>query len=398
MRILIVAFANSIHTARWVSQLVGQGWDIHVFSSTDGVPVRPEMRGVVVHRSVYFRQRELDASVRLTGIPVGSPLAASGAIKLLERSRPDYRARQLAGLIDRLKPDVVHSLEIQHAGYLTLDALRLVRHASPKWIVTNWGNDIYLFGRLAAHKERIREVLNRCDYYSSECQRDVDLAREFGFTGTILPVSPNTGGFDLEELQSLRLPGPTSRRRLIMVKGYEGWAGRAFVALRALARCADLLSGYEIRVYNASEDVAIAAELLADSARVRVTLVPAGTEHQEMLRLHGQARVSLGLNISDGVSTSFLEALAMGSFPIQSWTSSADEWIENGATGLLVPPEDPEIVEQALRQSLTDDQLVDNAASANWQTVCTRLDKRILDAKAVAFYETVVRGPGKGDS
>lgn len=392
MRILIVAFSDSIHTARWINQLVDQDWDIHLFSSIDGSPVRPEMAGVVVHRSVYARQKGLGKTVRLKGLPVGSELVARAVVKLLEKCCPDYRARQLARLIDRLKPDVIHSLEIQHAGYLTLDALRLVRHTSPRWIVTNWGNDIYLFGRLAAHKERIREVLKKCEYYSCECRRDVDLARDFGFQGTVLPVSPNTGGFDLVELQSLRMPGPSSQRKLIMVKGYSGWAGRAFVALRALERCAELLSGYEICVYSASEDVAIAAELLAESTGAKVTMVPPGTPHQEMLRLHGKARVSIGLSISDGVSTAFLEALAMGSFPVQSWTASADEWIEDGITGLLVPPEDPDVVERALRRALTDDGLVDAAASANWRTTCERLDNRELGPKAVALYETVVRG------
>lgn len=394
MRILIVAFSDSIHTARWINQLVDQEWDIHVFSSIDGVAVRPEMRGVVVHRSVYARQKGLGQGIRLKGfpLPVGSEVVARGAIKLLAKYRPDYRARQLARLIDRLKPDVIHSLEIQHAGYLTLDALRLIRHPSPRWIVTSWGSDIYLFGRLAAHKDRIREVLKRCEYFSCECRRDADLARDFGFQGTILPMSSNTGGFDLVELQSLRMPGPSSRRKLIMVKGYQGWAGRAFVVLRALERCAELLTGYEICVYSASEDVAIAAELLAESTGVKVTMVPPGTSHQEMLRLHGQAKVSIGLSISDSISTSFLEALAMGSFPVQSWTSSADEWIEDGVTGLLVPPEDPDVVERALRRALTDDRLVDNAASANWQTACERLDNRELGPKAVALYSTVFSG------
>jgi glycosyltransferase involved in cell wall biosynthesis len=210
-------------------------------------------------------------------------------------------------------------------------------------------------------------------------------------------VSPNTGGFDLSELQSLRMPGPSSQRRIIMVKGYQGWAGRALVALRAVERCAELLNDYALCVYSASEEVAMAAELLARSTGVRVTMVPLESLHQEVLRLHGRARISIGLSISDSISTSFLEALAMGSFPVQSWTSSADEWIEDGVTGLLVPPEDPDVVEQALRRALTDDQLVDAAAAINWQTACERLDSRQLRPKAVALYTTVVedsRGTG----
>jgi len=34
------------------------------------------------------------------------------------------------------------------------------------------------------------EVIEGCEYYSCECNRDVDLARSFGFKGEVLSVSP----------------------------------------------------------------------------------------------------------------------------------------------------------------------------------------------------------------
>ena len=37
-----------------------------------------------------------------------------------------------------------------------------------------------------------------------------------------------------------------------MLKGYQGWAGRALVALEAMEACADVLKEYEIVVYLAS--------------------------------------------------------------------------------------------------------------------------------------------------
>ncbi len=112
-------------------------------------------------------------------------------------------------------------------------------------------------------------------------------------------------------------------------------------------------------------------------------------DHEEMLRRHGEARVSIGLSMSDGISTSFLEAMVMGSFPVQSWTSCAGEWIVDGESGILVPPDDPVPVAAALRRVLTDDRLVDAAAERNRAEAERRLDGSALARVARAIYEEV---------
>ncbi|MGH9902742.1 MAG: glycosyltransferase, partial [Pyrinomonadaceae bacterium] len=228
-----------------------------------------------------------------------------------------------------------------------------------------------------------------CDYYASECHRDVALARDFGFKGTVLPVLPGGGGFDVERAMGWRQPGPTSARRLILLKGYQHWAGRALVGLRAIELCADALRGYRVAVYSASQDVRIAAELAARSTGLRIEVVPQGS-HEDMLRLHGQARVSIGLSISDAISTSLLEAMIMGSFPVQSYTSCADEWVRDGETGLLVPPEDPADVAAAIRRAVADDAMVDGAAEINSRTAFERLDLSVIRPQVVAMYERIV--------
>jgi hypothetical protein len=45
------------------------------------------------------------------------------------------------------------------------------------------------------------------EYYFCQCQRDVYLARTYGFKGEVFPVFPNDGGFDLERGSALRAPG-----------------------------------------------------------------------------------------------------------------------------------------------------------------------------------------------
>ncbi|MGE5474754.1 MAG: glycosyltransferase family 4 protein [Ignavibacteriales bacterium] len=397
MRILLVAMAESIHTARWVEMISDQGWDIHLFPSTDNSYIHPNLKNVTVHTVFYKYYKDRHSSVRIKGIPVFLKTAVFIGNHIIKWFSPKYQAVKLTKLIKKINPDIIHSMEIQAAGYLTLEAKKKLLDCFPPWIVTNWGSDIYFFGRFPEHQEKITEVMNYCNVYSCECQRDVELAKRFGFEGEILPVYPNTGGFDLELISQLRQPGAISDRRIIMLKGYQNWAGRALNGLRGLERCADLLSGYEIIIYSANNDVEIAAELFTKSTGIPTKIIPKYTPHTEILKLHGQARISIGISISDGISTSLLEAIAMGSFPIQSNTSGADEWIVDGETGILVPPEDPEIIEQAIRKALTDDELVNSAAQKNYELTKTRLDKSLLKLKAIEMYNKVVNDKGENN-
>jgi glycosyltransferase involved in cell wall biosynthesis len=382
MRILFVAMPQSVHTARWINQLAGRGWDIHLFPSMLE-PLHEDLRDVTAYGVSARRPATAHRSVRWRGL---WPLRAGSSI-IGHQAQP-LLPRALAALVRHLRPDLVHSLEMQKAGYLTLAAKEHLGGRFPPWAVTNWGSDIYVYGRLAAHRERIRAVLAACDYYGCECRRDVELGRAFGFTGTTLPLVPVAGGLRLDQIQRLRRPEPTSSRRLVLLKGYSGWAGRGKVGLRAIELCAPYLKGYRVGVYLASPEVALAAELVADATGIPIEIIPHGS-HEDILRLHGRARVSIGLSIGDGISTSGLEAMSMGSFPIQSRTSCIDEWICDGETGALVHPDDPEDTAAALRRAVTDDRLVDDAAAANAAVTAQRLEYRLIQAEVVAAYEWI---------
>lgn len=386
--ILFVAMANSIHTARWVGQLYNTGWDIHVFDAMESV-VHPELRGVTAYTSCRtaksaYNVRKLHSTWPFTR---GAGFVRRNFPRIAKVLLPP-RVETLTRVIQELKPDIIHSLEIQQAGYLVLEAKNRLEGTFPIWIVTNWGSDIYLFGRLSEHAGKIKAVLPACDYYTCECHRDVGLARAFGFKGGELPVLPIAGGFDIERMCQLRQPGPTSARRLVVLKGYQGWAGRSLFGLRAIELAADSLKGYRVAVYLADENVRLAAELVSQSTGIPIDIIPY-SPREDILRLHGRARVSIGLSISDGISTSTLEAMVMGSFPIQSNTSCADEWIRDEETGLLVHPEDPEALATAIRRAVTDDALVDRAAEINDRLAAERLNLSVVQPQVIAMYEKV---------
>jgi glycosyltransferase involved in cell wall biosynthesis len=389
MKILFVAMSGSIHIARWINQIADQGWDIHLFPSIDYGGAHQDLKNVTVYHSIYSVKKNRNQQINYYGYPVFSNSFAWLLRSIKSIISPDYRSFHLKKIITELQPDIIHSLEFQSAGYLTFIVKKLFRNKFPIWIATNWGSDIYYFRQFPEHREKITQILQQCDYYSCECERDIRLAQEMGLRGKVLPLFPNTGGFDLDSAAQFRQPGLTSDRNIILLKGYHGWAGRALSGLQALALCGDILKQYKIVIYSADPAVKKYAGEIRESGGLAIECIPQSS-HKKMLWYFGHARLYIGLSITDAISTSLLEAIVMGAFPIQSDTSCADEWIVHGKNGFIVAPEDPVVVAEAIKKALQDNDLVNTAASMNDQIAQSRLDNSIIKFQVIEMYKKIV--------
>lgn len=379
-KILIVAMANSIHTARWINQLADSNFEIFLYSSNGYVIPHPDIStriNLLNFNKHLFLLKKLKLIILLRII--------CKLIRIYENFFLGRSPLQLARLIEKISPDLIHSLEFQSAAYLVLDSKKIIKGKFPSWWVTCWGSDINYFKQFKNHKDKIKKVLSRCDYYSCECDRDYDLASELGFKGKFLGLVPSGGGFYLSQLEPFRLEKP-SDRRLIMIKGYQGWSGRALTALAALERCENLLSNYEVYIYAASDSVIKIAKKIMRKTKIRIRIVPWGTSHFQILKFHSRSRVSIGIGIADGISTSMLEAMIAGSCPIQSSSACADEWIVKSKNGLIVDPDDIDQIYNALRHSLLDNEFVNSAAEINWRIAKRRLDYKLIKAKVSGMY------------
>jgi glycosyl transferase family 1/glycosyl transferase family 4 len=433
-RILFVAMHHSIHVARWIAMIADRGWDLHMFP-IDGTPPNPDLRGVMLHwptknseggnippagmaptASPTLLSRLASFGKKLGGAlrpGTASDIAQAGDLKLIP-FRPSVdelggpgavaagRVRLgesdcaapvlngpgvLASVIRRLQPDLIHSMEFQHAGYLVLRARELYGSGFPPWLATNWGSDILYFRQFEDHRAQIRRLLTAIDYYSCECRRDIGIARELGYQGPALPVLPNSGGFDLTQIEELRSPQAPSRRKLVMMKGYHNFAGRAMTTMKVLEKFADQLKNYQIILYSVSAEPSQRAYELHEKGVLNFKIFRDSISHQEILSHFGRARIYVGVGISDAISTSVLEAMAMGAFPIQTNTSCCDEWFADGEGGFIVPPDDFDLICDRFLRALNDDALVDRAAEINLQTVKTRLDSSRLRPQFAAFYD-----------
>jgi len=392
---------ESVHTARWISQLNDTGWDIHIFPSIPNFyNINPELANVTVHglfvKPKYSGQRLKFNKAFPWPFKKGYALLnrAIGCLYKLPmhkgKNQFDFSSYLLGKTINKIKPDLIHILEMQHSGYLIDNAIKNVdRKYLPKLIYTPWGSDINLFGRIDDHIERIKRFLGHCDFYWPMSKRDIVLGEKYGFKGKMLPIISSQQGFETKILRQYWQYELSSQRKTIMLKGYQGWAGRSLFALKAIEACFEYLKGYEIIVYSASDDVRIRAEILAKEKGLNINIL-SQISHLDMIKLYGQSRFSIGASISDGVPNSLLESMVMGCLPIESVGGCANEFIKDGYNGFIIDAENVGNIANAIKRALIDDDLVNNAAEINYQIIKDKFEYSDIKAKVVKIYHELL--------
>jgi glycosyltransferase involved in cell wall biosynthesis len=373
-KVIIICMLDSSHSARWLSQFKDQQVDFTLIPSTPNRKVHSTIRDLVLNNS-NSASYSLSRKLRVLTIPIW-------ALDVILGNR--MRGYVVSYFSRKHKSDYVHALELNHSGYIASKANRFGLAKNTRIISTNWGSDIYWFQKYQRHQKQINELMNISHFYSAECHRDLELATKYGFEGEFLEVSPNAGGIPIEFLS--RNLVPASGRKVVLVKGYESFVGRASIALAAISEIANEIKDYEVIVYSANRKTIRSVRRIREDTNLKIRAIPKKRlTHSEMLNLFGKARVYVGVSLSDGISTSLLEAMAMGAFPIQTNTSCAEEWIEDGVTGKLIEP-DQEAVKNSLRLALSNDSLVDQASLVNRQTIANKCNEEQIKLKSLKFY------------
>ena len=285
------------------------------------------------------------------------------------------------------KPDLVHVLEFQNAGYVFLRAEKLSPALSrSKLLLTPYGSDIFWFQRFPRHLVRIQRLLERADAMSCECHRDELLATKHGFQGKFMPRIPAFGG-----IRVMVPSGDRSSRRTIAVKGYQYSLGQALMALEALELIAGELKDYEVVLYSCNRKTIQAANQLQKRSGLRITCFPKfALSNDEVHALFARSALYIGLSKSDGISASMIEAMANGAIPIQSDTSCGSEWLDDGVGGYLVDYADVTKISKLALSVLSDSEFQESAARANFEKLSDLLRPEAITAAAKATYAEII--------
>ena len=368
-RVLVVGMLDSVHLGRWLRQFVQQDIEFLLFPSSPHRRLHPEVSKLMVESPEKFR------------VAFGNPVLAILTYLLNRLTRNHLGALLLRREAVEFRPHVLHAVEMQHAGYLVLRAFEK-KKIDFEILTTNYGSDIFWFQRYSTHRKKIVRLLRISDRYSAECERDVELARDFGLAGRVMPIIPNAGGLSDAVLNAPQKPSDC--RNTIAIKGYHGWVGRAGVAVLALPLIASELQGLRVVFFSCNLKTLLLVWILRRITGLDVVAHGKGKlSHQQMLDLFLDSRLFVGISLSDGISTSMLEAMACGAIPVQTDSSCCSEWFQD--SGVRVGTISRETVAEAILKGLKLAKDPSNA-KRNRETIFEKARQETIETTAHKFY------------
>ena len=380
MKILFVCM-QYIHSARWINQLKDSGHEIYVFDCLD----RP------IHEDLKWTKYTDNWSQRKLTYIKGEFWLEKNFPFLFSKIEPFLKvtaSEKLKELIKQIKPDLVHSLEMQSESYPLIKVRKKIHF---KWAYSCWGNDVFFYKDLDAHKFKINEVIALLDYCFLECERDKKLIKSINNTTKVLGTKfPGGGGYKINKYKTHSKP--LKERKLIIIKGYEHKFGRALSVLNALELIVEDIRACDIYIYSAHDIVVEKIEELNKTYNLNIEYSSRFNQisQNQLLEKFGQAKIAIGNNISDGVPNTLLEAIICGAFPIQSNPGGASEdYIVHNKNGLLIKnPEDSKEIAKQIKKALINDELLKNAFSIN-QEIAKKLDHNLIKKEVLKAYKQI---------
>jgi glycosyltransferase involved in cell wall biosynthesis len=391
MRLLFVADGRSPIALNWISFFLEQGHEVHLASTSSCQP-DPRLASYSFI-PVAFSQ----ASARLMNqqfLPPGgfrSPSALRLRTFLRDWLGPvtlRRASRNLRTLIQQIQPDLLHAMRIPYEGILTF----LAQPRSPL-LISVWGNDFTLHATANPWLTHYtRKALTRADALHTDCQRDLHLARAWGYSSTKPAiVLPGAGGVQLSLFYPLsREDALTAANQPPIVINPRGF--RAYVQNQAFFEAVALVlqrhPGVRFLCPAMEGERQALRWLHALGIASSVELLPPQTPSQ-MADLFRRSLISVSPTTHDGTPNTLLEAMACGCFPIAGDLESIREWIIHGQNGLLVDSRDPQALANAIVNALDDRELRKNAMMINQTIIAAKADYSRVMPAALDFYRSL---------
>ncbi len=398
MRILFVVDGRSPIALNWIRYFSQSDHEVHVVST---YPCSPDLRlaslNVVptafggVGESKSKTEGIEDRGLLRRLVPVGARTALRQWLGPLTLPAA---ARDLARLIKQIQPDLVHAMRIPYEGMLA--ALALGEAGKPRLLVSVWGNDFTLHARSTPRMASLtRLVMRRATALHADCQRDIRLARRWGYAeNKSVAVLPGGGGVQADifypdkEQSNKQIGGRGEGAMVINPRGF-----RAYVRNDAFFRAVHL-------VLERMPETRFVCPAMAGEAQAlnwletfdighAVDLLPLQTR-AEMAELFRRCQVAVSPSTHDGTPNTLLEAMACGCFPVAGDIESLREWINPRVNGLLVDPRSPSALSEAILRALRDPEMRLRAREENTRLIAERAEYKWVMGQAESFYQRVL--------
>ena len=346
IKVVIFGWAESVHIQRWTRGLQSRGLDIKLIS-LGGDPL-PDIPTVVIPRT--------------------GPLPY---IRHAGRAGREARA---------FKPDLVHA---HYAAGFGLWGL--MSRVSPL-LVSVWGSEVLTLARRPWYRALIRRILTKADKVTVTGSYLLDAA---------LTVSPGIRDktsiipFGVEipsDTPAFPLPPPF---RLCYLKRHRLVYGPD-ILLEALQLVHSQFPHVTLSMAGDGEMTEQLRGMAHSLGLDGVVTFPGFIDNSDIYAYLAKHHILVMPSRSEGFGVAVLEAAACGRPTVASLVGGVPEVVEDGVTGLLVPPEDPRTLAEAIMQMIRTPELCAAMGEAARRRVEDRYDwEQSLDSMA-ELYERVV--------
>jgi len=114
-----------------------------------------------------------------------------------------------------------------------------------------------------------------------------------------------------------------------------------------------------------------------------------GNTRDDLLSLMSLADIFVLASLQEGLPIALVEAMALGLACIATRINAIPEAITDGENGILVPPNDPSRLPQAIEDLLSDSEKRKRLGAAAKRTAYERFDERITAERTLKLYDAV---------
>jgi len=245
-------------------------------------------------------------------------------------------------------------------------------------------------------------TLRRADALMADTRRDLRLAVRWGFDSTKPALAlPSAGGIDLEQVGAA-VSLPFRQEVFAKIPKDIPWVVNPR-GIRAYTRTDVFFQSIPL-VLNRWQNVRFLCPGMENRKEAEdwvqrlgiddhVHLLPVLSQ-DDLWRLFSRSVMSLSITMHDGTPNTLLEAMACGSLPIAGDLETLREWITPGVNGLLVDPNQPQAVADAMLLGFANPQLFRTAAEINRNIILERAETRMVREKLQKFYQEILQGTG----
>ena len=400
MKILLIADGRSPITRRWIESMREVNIEVYL-ASTYPCPRPENISGfylMPVAFSNFSHKGQNNSASAATQPPAQN--TSKGMVArfrgLFMRARYvlgpltlPYYGFKLSRIVRKIRPDAVHALRIPFEGMLGAQLPSNVPLA-----VSIWGNDLTLHAKGSRLMGMMTTMtLRRADALAADAARDIRLGKLWGFSPKKQTlVIPGSGGISLRDIRLTADEGqarlgwlPQDHHIIINPRGFRPGSVRNDTFFKSIPA---VLSKVPNTLFLCCS-MAGQPEALDWISRLKieknVVLLPTLSQN-DLWPLFERAEATVSVSQHDGTPNSLLEAMALGCFPIAGDIESVREWITPGRNGILIDPDSPEQLANAILCAMGNHALREQAAEENRQLILTRAEKSVVSASLSSFY------------